>query len=67
MDSKYITFSHFVGVIKKIQTIKGGDGAYRITIDIPLSSKEAVKKMMDVDEEVCAFAVAKESQEVSDS
>lgn len=56
-------FTHFVGVVKKVQTLSGGDGAFRITIDIPETSVEAVKKLMDVQgTEVCGFAVAKESK-----
>jgi hypothetical protein len=53
-------FSHFVGIVKKVQTISTGDGAFRITIDIPETSREAVKKLMDVQgTEVLGFAVAK--------
>ena len=53
-------FAQFVGVVKKVQTLSGGDGAFRITIDIPETSREAVKKLMDVQgTEICGFAVAK--------
>lgn len=56
-------FAHFAGVIKKVQTLAGGDGAFRITIDIPESSREAVKQLMDVQgTEICGFAVAKEEK-----
>ena len=64
MSQDMKVFTHFVGVVKKVQTISTGDGAFRITIDIPESSKEAVKKLMDVQgTEVCGFAVAKEDKE----
>jgi len=62
MDEKYKVFAHFAGIIKKIQTISTGDGDYRITIDIPASSKDAIKDLMDYQNQVCGFAVAKAPQ-----
>ena len=47
--SNPIVVATFECLIKKVQTLKGGDGAFRITLDIPQSEKEQVKNMMDID------------------
>ena len=61
MADEYEVFTNFVGSISKVQTTSGGDGDFRITIDIPGRCMEAVKELMEAQNKrlLCAFAVAK--------
>lgn len=48
----------FHAVVGKIQTVRKGDGAFRITMDIPLCDKKQIAKLMEMDTEQITFAVA---------
>ena len=43
--------AEFEAVLKKLQTIKGGDGAFRLTLDIPMIYKKEMAKLFDLDTE----------------
>ena len=52
--------SAFEAIIRKIQTVRGGDGAFRVTLDVPLSCKKDIKELFDVDEhEVIYVAIVR--------
>ena len=61
--SAFKIVARFSGIIKKVQTVSGGDGAYRVTIDIPLTCKEEVKRLMDLQDKVCGVAVGELTDE----
>lgn len=63
-DKQYTTVARFPGVIKKVQTISTGDGAFRITIDIPENALEGMVELMKLQAspQVCAIIVATENK-----
>lgn len=67
-DKQYETVARFPGIIKKIQTISTGDGAYRLTIDIPENAVESIVELMKLQAkpQVCAVVVAKEKELADD-
>ena len=62
MAKEYETAARFPGIIKKVQTMSSGDGAFRITIDIPENAAEAIMELMKIQSnpQICAIVVAKE-------
>lgn len=68
MSKSYETVARFPGIVKKVQTISTGDGAYRITVDVPENAVEAMMELMKLQSkpQVCAIIVAKEIKELSE-
>lgn len=64
MAKEYKTAARFPGIIKKVQTISTGDGAFRITIDIPENATQEVMELMKIQSkpQICAIIVATEEE-----
>ena len=63
MESQFDAKSSFEAVIHKIQTLRGGDGSYRVTFDIPLIHRDQIKSLMDVsDTETVFVAILRKTQ-----
>lgn len=68
-EEEFKVFTNFIGTIYKIQTLKGGDGDFRITIDIPLTmlgrdQMDAISALMRAEQSysLVAFAAAKQDK-----
>jgi len=61
MSDEYKVVASFPGIIKKVQTISTGDGAYRLTIDIPENAVEAIMELMKLQAkpQICAVSIGK--------
>lgn len=64
MSEKKIQCS-FEAVIQKLQTLRGGDGRYRLTLDIPLIYAKEMSKMFSMDEyTTIAVGIVEKPQEI---
>ena len=65
-QDEFEVIAHLTGFIYKVQTLRGGDGEYRVTIDVPNTAKcrEAIHHLMDCQTEssLLAFAIAKKKK-----
>lgn len=48
----------FTAQVYKIQTLKTGDGSFRVTLDIPMCDRHAVMNLMSYDHEKTLFGIA---------
>lgn len=63
MENQFDPKSCFEAMIHKIQTLRGGDGSYRVTLDIPLIHRDQIKSLMDIsDTETVFVAILKKTQ-----
>ena len=67
---EFKVFASFVGTIYKVQTLRGGDGDFRITIDVPMTmlgrdQMTAIAEIMraEKDYRLVAFAAAKQEKQ----
>jgi hypothetical protein len=54
-ESNLKPLANVQAVIHKIQTLKGGDGAFRITLDVPEIHRDEIKHLFDVTEYETVF------------
>ena len=55
----------FEALIYKVQTLRGGDGSYRLTLDVPLIYAKEMAKLLSADQEsIIAVGIVEKPREV---
>ena len=69
-EKEFKVFANVIGTIYKVQTLRGGDGDFRITIDLPMEmlgrdQMDDIKELMRAEKEyaLCFFSVAKQDKD----